>query len=204
VPPISQKAGLFAEWSPLTVWRETETTWLYQLLMYFDWLRPFKTKMNMMIVLQKQWHNKWKKWGHSLEPPLAVLALVSHPSSVTDAGSVDAFPGETVLVARLGRRGVRGQHEVKQHRDYQVSVDSPQIAVGGEFGSKSKGFRRASPPGMHFFRVDRAEENTGASTSALGEKEGERERGSLFCSGGSVTPNWSCVFAEYSAYSHRG
>lgn len=69
--------------------------------------------------------------GHLLEPPLTVVALVSNPSSVTDAGSVNTFPGETILVAGFRRRGVGEQHKVKQNIDHQVSVDTPQIAVGG-------------------------------------------------------------------------
>lgn len=96
--------------------------------------------------------------GHLLEPPLAVLALVSNPSSITDAGSVDAFAGETALVTRFRRGGVSEQHKVKQNIHHQVSVDAPQIAVGGQAWSKKKEFGLTFPPRIHFSpQVDQAE-----------------------------------------------
>lgn len=88
--------------------------------------------------------------GHLLEPPLAVLALVSNPSSVTDAGSVYAFSREAILVTRSRRGGVSEQDKVKQNIDHQVSVDTPQVAVGGDFGSKKEEFSLTFPPGIHF------------------------------------------------------
>lgn len=97
--------------------------------------------------------------AHLLESPLAVLALVSNPSSITDAGSVDTFAGETILVARFCRRCVSEEDQVKQNTHHQVSVDAPQFAVGGYFRSKEIEFSRASPPWIHFSspQVDRAE-----------------------------------------------
>lgn len=89
--------------------------------------------------------------GHLLEPALAVLALVSNPSSVTDTGSVYTFSREAILVARFGRRGVSEEHKVKQNIDHQVSVDRPQVAVGGCSGSKKKEFRFTFPSWIHFF-----------------------------------------------------
>lgn len=89
--------------------------------------------------------------AHLLESPLAVLTLVSNPSSITDAGSVYTFSGETILVARFRRRGVSEEDQVKQNTDHQVSVDAPHIAVGGYFRSKEKEFSRTSPPRIHFF-----------------------------------------------------
>ena len=71
------------------------------------------------------------KINHLLEPAMAVLTLVSNPTSVTDAGSVDTFSRETVLVTRFRRGGVSVQYKVKQNTDHQVSVDTPQVAVGG-------------------------------------------------------------------------
>lgn len=77
-----------------------------------------------------------KDLGHLLEPALAVLAQLSHPSSLADAGPVEAFPREAALVARLGRGGVSEQDEVEQNIDQQVPADSPRVAVGGRFGSE--------------------------------------------------------------------
>lgn len=89
-----------------------------------------------------------------------MLALVSNPSSVADAGSIYAFSRETVLVARFGRRGVSEEHKVKQNIHRQVSVDTPQIAVDGEFGPEKKEFGSTFPPRIHVFfplQVDQSE-----------------------------------------------
>lgn len=72
-----------------------------------------------------------------LEPSLAVLALVSDPSSVAHARPVDTFPGEAALVARLAGGGVRRQHQVEQHARQQVSVDGPHGAVAAWSRSKN-------------------------------------------------------------------
>lgn len=73
----------------------------------------------------------WGWGGHLPEPPLAMLAQVSGPSPVTDAGAVDAFPRQTVLVARLGRGGVSDQHEGEQNVRHQVFVDVPRVVAAG-------------------------------------------------------------------------
>jgi len=107
---------------------------------------------------------------YSLEPPLAVLALISNPSSVTDAGSVDTFSRETILVTRFRRGGVSEQYKVKQHIDHQVSVDPPQVAVGGYFGSEKKEFSLTFPPRIHFCfaRSTKPSQRPGPLRSALG------------------------------------
>lgn len=80
--------------------------------------------------LAKKWTSRLGLKGtdlvqiHLLEPPLAVLALISDPSSVTDAGSVDAFSREAILVARFRRRGVSEEYKVKQDIKHQVSLDT--------------------------------------------------------------------------------
>lgn len=86
---------------------------------------------------------------YSLEPPLAVLALVSNPSSVTETGSVYAFSSEAVLLTHFRRRGVREEHKVKQDVHHQVSADSPQFAVGSFFGSKRKELSLTFPSRIH-------------------------------------------------------
>lgn len=102
-----------------------------------------------------------------------MLALVSNPSSITDAGSVDTFSRETILVARFRRGCVSEEYQVKQNTDHQVSVDDPQIAVGGYFGSKEKEFSRTSPPRIHFPpRSTEPSERPGPFSSALGESLG--------------------------------
>lgn len=118
-------------------------------------LRPVRTKTVLVIWCLSHWWNvKAADAVHLLEPPLAVLALVSDPSSITDAGSVDTFSRETILVTRFRRRGVSEQHKVKQNIDHQVSVDAPQIAVGG--WSKKKEFGLTFPPRIHFFPPSRS------------------------------------------------
>lgn len=83
-----------------------------------------------------------KDLGHLLEPALAVLAQLSHPSSLADAGAVQAFPREAALVARLGRGGVSEQDEAKQNIDRQVSAESPW------FGSKHEKWSLIFPSRM--------------------------------------------------------
>lgn len=61
-----------------------------------------------------------------------MLTLVSNPSTVTDARAIDALPRQAVLVARFGRRGVRDQHQVKQHIDRQVSADAGRLGAQEE------------------------------------------------------------------------
>lgn len=84
-----------------------------------------------------------------------MLTLVSDPSAVTDARTIDALPRQAVLVARFGRRGVSGQHQVKQHTDHQVSTDAAQVTVGGRFGSHGKGSGVTFDRGIHsYFPVE--------------------------------------------------
>lgn len=94
-------------------------------------------------------HNAPEVTGHLLEPPLAVLALVSDPSAVTHARPVDALPGQAVLVARLGRRGVSSQHQVKEHADHQVSAHAAHITLGGRSGLQGKGPAVTFDGGIH-------------------------------------------------------
>lgn len=109
---------------------------------------------------------------HLLEPPLAVLALISNPSSVTDTGSVDAFSRETILVTRFSRRSVSEQYKVKQSINHQVSVDVPQTALSGNIWSKHKEFRLAFHPEIHFFssRSTELSKRPGPFRSAFGGK----------------------------------
>lgn len=86
-----------------------------------------------------------------LESSLAVLALISDPSLIAHARPVDTFPGRTALVARFGRRGVRGEDQVEQHVQQQVSVQTSQLAAASAyFWSKDWQFDVASPPRIHF------------------------------------------------------
>lgn len=87
---------------------------------------------------------------HLLEPPLAVLTLVSDPSAVTDARPIDALPGQAV-VAQFGRRGVSGQHQVKQHTHHQVSAHAAQVTVGDTFGSQEKRSGVTFDRGIHSY-----------------------------------------------------
>lgn len=125
------------------------------------------SKVNIMRPSEHKWGYKAiRRWfwvndalhGHLLEPPLAVLALVSDPSSIADAGSVDTFSREAALVARFRRGGVSEQHEVKQNVHHQVSVDAPQVAVGCQSGSEEEEEEsgRTFPPRIHFFFPGRA------------------------------------------------
>lgn len=124
-----------------------------------------------------------------------MLALVSNPSSITDAGSVDAFSRETVLVTRFRRGGVSEQHKVKQNIDHQVSADAPQIAVGGWAWSKEKQFGLTFPPRIHFSpQVDQAEQIPGP-LGLLWEKASATQAVSI------VTKK-SCIFVECCAYSN--
>ena len=51
-----------------------------------------------------------------LESPLTMLTLVSDPSVVTHARSVDALPREAVLLAGLWRpRGLGDEHQVNHN-----------------------------------------------------------------------------------------
>lgn len=175
-------------WQPIissTEYRKTATTraamiQTYSVVSFLFWT-PWRRVQTMTAWLKIV----SARGPHLLEPPLAVLALVSDPSSVTDAGSVYTFSREAVLVTRFGRWGVSEQHEVKQNIHHQVSVDTPQVAVGGSgyFGSKKQEFRFTFPPWIHFCpplpppslpspptprSVDRAEwKKTGAFSSAF-------------------------------------
>lgn len=108
--------------------------------------------LHIMRSLEAEWgHHAHELTDHLLEPPLAVLTLVSDPSAVTDARPIDALPRQAVLVARFGRRGVSGQHQVKQHTDHQVSADAAQATGGGRFGSQGKRFVVTFDRGIHSY-----------------------------------------------------
>lgn len=79
-----------------------------------------------------------------------MLALVSYPSPVADAGSVYTFSREAVLVTGFRRGGVGEQDKVKQHVHHQISADAPQIAVGGHPGAKEDQSALISPHWIHF------------------------------------------------------
>lgn len=96
-------------------------------------------------------HNAPELTDHLLEPPLAVLTLVPDPSALTDARPVDAPPRQAVLVARLGRRGVSGQHQVEEHTHQQVCAHAAQPTGGGRFGSQGKRSVVTSDRGIHSF-----------------------------------------------------
>lgn len=99
-----------------------------------------------------------------------MLALVSHPSPVADAGAVDTFSREAVLFARFRRGCMSDQYKVKQNVDQQVSADTSQIAVDGQLGSKNKEFRFTVSPRIHF--PPPSPPKTGALRSTLGESLG--------------------------------
>lgn len=75
-----------------------------------------------------------------------MLALVSNPPSITDAGPIDTLPREAALVAGFGRGGVREEDKVKQNIHHQVSADTPQVDGGGW-----KEFSLTFPPRIHVF-----------------------------------------------------
>lgn len=62
-----------------------------------------------------------------LEPSLAVLALISHPSVIALAGPVRAPPRKAAFIAGPGGRGGFGaQHEAQRNANSQVSLpDAP-------------------------------------------------------------------------------
>ena len=93
--------------------------------------------LHIMRSLGGEWAlNGHEVTGHLLEPPLAVLTLVSDPSAVTDARPIDALSWQAAVVARFGRGGVSAQHQVKEHTEHQVSADAAQVSVGGRCGSQ--------------------------------------------------------------------
>lgn len=55
-----------------------------------------------------------------LESSLTMLALISYPSVITDASSIDALPRKAAFIAGLGNGRLRLKHEVKQDKHSQV------------------------------------------------------------------------------------
>lgn len=159
---ITQVCLLRGQWSPLMLDEENGNYCCISLFLFWG-VNIFK--VNILRPSEHKWGYKAsRRWfwvndalhGHLLEPPLAVLALVSDPSSIADAGSVDTFSREAALVARFRRGGVSEQHEVKQNVHQQVSVDAPQVAVGCQSGSEEEEFGGTFPPRIHFFFPGRA------------------------------------------------
>lgn len=106
---------------------------------------PYRSFLKKLL---RNWQRE-EDLGHLLEPPLAVLALISDPSSFADAGSVDAFPRVTVFVTGFRRGGVRQQHEGKQSPRHQIFVDSSLIAPRSNLRSEYKNSSLTFPPHFH-------------------------------------------------------
>lgn len=90
-----------------------------------------------------------------LEPALAVLALVSHPALVADAGGVDTMTreaGDFVAGLGLGHLGIEGQVEeaVEEQPAVHIQQRGEAAAAGGgdrSAGARARGGSSRSPAG---------------------------------------------------------